>query len=157
MTIIVRRATVADAAAVAALNVDVQALHAAAMPGEFKPPGPGSFTRRAAAALLRKQDHLVFIAEINAEPAGYAAAEVIRRPETPFKYAREMVYLSHISVRPEYRRRGVGQALLAAVRAAGEAAGITLLALDVWSFNEDARAFFRRSGFAPYVERLWNQ
>jgi len=157
MTIIIRRATVADAVVVAALNADVQGLHAAAVPGEFKPPGPGSFTRRVAAALLRKQEHLVFIADIGAEPAGYAAAEVIRRPETPFKYAREMIYISHLSVRPQYRRRGVGTALLAAVRGAGEEARITLMELDVWSFNKDARAFFRHQGFAPYNERLWNR
>jgi hypothetical protein len=27
----------------------------------------------------------------------------------------------------------------------------------VWTFNAEARAFFRRHGFAPYVERLWSR
>jgi ribosomal protein S18 acetylase RimI-like enzyme len=68
-----------------------------------------------------------------------------------------MVYLHHISVRSAFRRRGIGGALLENVRAAGRDVGIALLALDVWSFNEEARAFFRRHGFAPYNERLWNR
>jgi hypothetical protein len=29
--------------------------------------------------------------------------------------------------------------------------------LDVWTFNEDARAFFRSNGFNPYNERLCNR
>jgi hypothetical protein len=29
--------------------------------------------------------------------------------------------------------------------------------LDVWTFNEDARTFFRSNGFNPYNERLWNR
>jgi ribosomal-protein-alanine N-acetyltransferase len=60
-------------------------------------------------------------------------------------------------VRPDHRRRGVGGALLDAVRAAGQSVGIELVALDVWSFNDAARAFFQRHGFAAYNERLWNR
>jgi hypothetical protein len=35
--------------------------------------------------------------------------------------------------------------------------GITLVTADVWSFNDGARAFFRRQGFAQYIERLWSR
>jgi len=157
MTIEVRRAVTADAEAISALNADVQASHAAALPWRFKAPGPGTFPPTEVAALLTNPGRLVFIADFDATPASYAYAEVIRRPETSSQYANEMVYLHHISVRSEFRRRGIGGALLEAVRAAGRDMGITLLALDVWSFNEEARAFFRRHGFAPYNERLWNR
>jgi len=157
MTTIVRRATVADAELISALNAEVQAIHAAALPWRFKPPGPGTFPAAEASTLLARPDHLVFIAEVDSEPVGYAFAEVIRQPETSSRYASEMVYLHHLSVRPAHRRRGVGNALIAAVRAAGKELGIALLALDVWSFNEGARAFFRRQGFTPYNERLWNR
>ncbi len=68
-----------------------------------------------------------------------------------------MVYLHHISVRPACSRKGVGEALIGAWRAAASELGITLLALDVWTFNEDARRFFRRHGFTAYNERLWNR
>jgi len=35
--------------------------------------------------------------------------------------------------------------------------GITLVTADVWSFNDGARAFFRRQGFDQYIERLWSR
>ncbi len=157
MPIIVRRAGPDDADVMSALNADVQAVHAAALPDSFKPPGSEAFSPAAAAAVLAKSDNLVFVAEVDAVPAGYAYAEVRRVPETPSRYAYEMVYLHHLSVRPDYRRQGVGARLLDAVRAAGDDLGIALLALDVWSFNESARAFFHRRGFKPYNERLWNR
>jgi hypothetical protein len=70
MTIIVRRAIVADAESVSALNADVQAIHAAALPWRFKPPGPESFPSAEASVLLSKSDHLVFIAEVVSEAVG---------------------------------------------------------------------------------------
>jgi ribosomal protein S18 acetylase RimI-like enzyme len=155
MMIAVRRATAADAALVSALNADVQAIHAAALPWRFKPPKPDTFPAKEVVALLEKPESLVFLAHADGKPAGYAYAEVIRRPETSLTFAYETVHIHHVSVGAEYRRRGVGSALIGAVRASGLELGIALLTLDVWSFNEDARAFFQRNGFSRYIERLW--
>jgi catechol 2,3-dioxygenase-like lactoylglutathione lyase family enzyme/ribosomal protein S18 acetylase RimI-like enzyme len=153
--IMVRQATTADAELVSALNADVQAIHAAALPERFKPPSSESFPPAEAYALLGKPDTFVFLAHIDQEPAGYTYAEVIRRPETSLTSAYEMVHVHHISVGSQYRRNGVGSALLQAVRVCGLERGIPLLTLDIWSFNEGARAFFRRQGFDQYIERLW--
>jgi ribosomal protein S18 acetylase RimI-like enzyme len=157
MTNNIRRATAADAPVLSALNSDVQAIHAAALPWRFKPPGPETLPAAEASALITNPNHLVFIADVDGEPAGYAYAELISRPETSLHHAYKTVYLHHISVRPQYRRHGVGTDLMDAVRAAGRELGITLLALDVWTFNEGARAFFGRHGFKVYNERLWSR
>ena len=157
MTIAIRRATAADAELVSSLNTDVQALHAAALPWRFKPPGPNTFPPAEAEGLFEKPGHYVFIAEIDGAPVGYAHAEVVRRPETAFHYAHAMIHLHAISVRPERRRNCVGGALMAAVRSAGKDEGVALLTAEVWMFNEDARAFFRRHGLTPYTERLWDR
>jgi ribosomal protein S18 acetylase RimI-like enzyme len=152
----IRPATVSDADILSLLNRDVQAVHAAALPSWFKPPSQQSFPPAEAAALLANFENLLLLAHVDQQPAGYAYAEV-RRPETSLTYAFEMLYLHHISVGPGFRRRGVGTALLTAIRAMGRDLGITLLALDVWSFNEAARRFFRQHGFEPYNERLWSR
>jgi ribosomal protein S18 acetylase RimI-like enzyme len=156
MAIVVRRASEADASALAALNADVQAIHAAAAPEWFKRPGPDTFPPSAVADLLAQSYNLLLLAECDGAAAGYAYAEFIHRAETSFHFAHDMVYLHHISVAPAFRRRGIGTALVDAVRAAAADAGVALIGLDVWTFNEDARAFFRRHGFVPYVERLWS-
>jgi GNAT superfamily N-acetyltransferase len=139
------------------LNADVQAIHWSALPWRFKPPSPETFPPTAAAALLAEPNNLVFIAEVDSLPVGYAYAEVIHRPETSFHYAYDMVFLHHISVRPTHRKRGLGRALMGAVRSAASERGISLLALDVWTFNDEARLFFRRQGFTSYIERLWSR
>jgi GNAT superfamily N-acetyltransferase len=135
----------------------VQAIHWSALPWRFKPPSPEAFPPTAAAALLDQPNNPVFIAEVDSLPVGYAYAEVIHRPETSFHFAYDMVYLHHISVRSTHRKRGLGRALMDAVRLAATEKGISLLALDVWTFNEEARLFFRRQGFTSYNERLWNR
>ncbi len=135
----------------------MQEVHAAALPWLFKPAGPDTFPPEEIAGLVGRQDVLMFIAEVDGAAAGYAYAQIVARPETPFSYAHELVHLNHISVEPAHRRAGVGGALLAAIRAAGEAQGIALMTIDVWSFNTAARAFFRRHGFVPNTERLWNR
>ena len=124
----VRKATTVDAEALSSLNADVQTIHWSALPTRFKPPGPDTFPPTAAAALLAQPDNLVFIAEVDSLPVGYAYAEVIHRPETAFNYADDLVYLHHISVRPSYRRQGVGRALMDAVRSAASERGITVFA-----------------------------
>jgi ribosomal protein S18 acetylase RimI-like enzyme len=157
MPIRIRRATTTDAELLSLLNVDVQTLHWSALPTRFKPPGPDAFPPSAAAELLAKPGNFVFVAEVDSVPVGYAYAEVIHRPETPFSYADDLVYLHHISVRPSCRKQGVGRALMDSVRSAAAERGITVLALDTWTFNEEARSFFRRQGFTPYIERLWSR
>jgi ribosomal protein S18 acetylase RimI-like enzyme len=105
--------------------------------------------------LLAKPENVVLLARLGPEPAGYVYAEIVRRPETSLRFAHTMIYLHHISVAVAYRKVGVGRALIEAVRKRGAEQGISTLALDVWSFNEPARRFFRRCGLTPYNERLW--
>ena len=151
----VRRATVRDAKRLSALNADVQAVHANALPARFK--AAGSFPKTAAAELLAPTENMVFIGYVGRNPAGYVYAEVIGRPETSLTYAYQAIHVHYLSVGPQHRRKGVGTSLLEAVRAEGLKLGITLVTTDVWSFNDAAQSFFRRRGFTQYVERLWRE
>src|SRR5690348_15376323 len=139
MPIAIRQGTAADAEIISSLNADVQSLHAQALPTRFKPPSPETFPPAEAAALFDHAGNLVFIADVDSVPVGYAYAEVIHRFETPFTYAFDMIYLHHISVRPDHRKRGAGRALINAVLTVAGERGIDLVTLDVWSFNEEAR------------------
>jgi len=154
MPITVRRAASSDAELLSSLNAEVQAIHAAALPWWFKPPEPQAGVP-AMTGLVNNPHNLVFVAEVDAEPAGYVYASVTHHVENPWRHAYEMIYVHQIGVRAAKRRRGVGAALIAAVRAEAASRNVALLGLDVWSFNAGARAFFQSQGFAPYNERLW--
>jgi len=157
MKAVIRQATEADANAISLLNSDVQAAHASAAPWWFKPAGPDTFPPDAVALLLVEPSYLMFIAEVGSSPAGYAYAQIIDRPETSFHYAYQMVYVHHISVRPTHRRQRIGRALLDAVQTAAGKMDIHTISLDVWAFNDAARAFFSRNGFTAHSERLWKR
>jgi GNAT superfamily N-acetyltransferase len=47
--------------------------------------------------------------------------------------------------------------LIAALRAAGKERGADMLAVDVWRFNEEARAFYRHHGFETCNETMWSR
>ena len=91
-TVNVRRATAADAATISALNADVQAVHAAALPWLFKTPSAETFPPATAAAMLARDDVLVYLAYLGDAP----------------------------SVLPSLRGRGIGGALFGAVRQAAD-------------------------------------
>ena len=61
-------------------------------------------------------------------------------------YARDQVYILHVSVNRSHQRKGVATALFSAVTALAKDVGIRRVGLDVWSFNADAIAFFEREG-----------
>src|SRR4051812_43882662 len=114
-SVCVREATIADAAVIASLNEHVQALHARLLPSRFKPPTHDTFTVSDAVQLLGKAGNIIYIALVGTEPAGYAYIELQRRPESPYAFAHDQVYLHHISVVPAHQRRGIGTALMSAI------------------------------------------
>src|SRR5215471_415949 len=98
MTITIRQATAADATVISALNADVQAIHAAALPERFKPTDQDSFPAAEVDILLARSDNFIFLAHVDQTPAGYAFAEVVRRPETSLTRPYEALHLHHIAL-----------------------------------------------------------
>ena len=65
--------------------------------------------------------------------------------------ARALLNIHDIVVLPEYRRQGVGQALLAAAEVEARERGCCKLTLEILSGNARAMASYTRFGFAPYT------
>jgi GNAT superfamily N-acetyltransferase len=151
----IRRATAADAEAMAALNAVVQRLHAAAYPHIFKTPEAGAFPPSEVAALIGRPATTFLLACIGGVPVGYLYLEIGHRPESHWRYALDLINIHHIAVDAAHQGQGVASALFAAVRDLARAAGITHLELDVWAFNDHARAVFVRQGFTVYNRRMW--
>lgn len=63
------------------------------------------------------------------------------------------VYLSHLLVAAEHRKRGAGRALVAAAAAYAEEVGVDSVVVGVTPSGRDANRFFARLGFAPLVMR----
>jgi len=59
-----------------------------------------------------------------------------------------------MGVAEQHRGRGVGHALLAAVRAIAASRALDGVSLEVYAFNAAARAFYEREGFVGQRERM---
>jgi ribosomal protein S18 acetylase RimI-like enzyme len=150
----VRPADAHDAAAVAAIARTVHALHAAALPDTFQPPGESVATAEEMAALLARPGHLLLVATDGDAVVGYAHAEEQRAPATPIKRAAALLHVHAMGVAEQHRGRGAGHALLAAVRAIATSRGLDGVSLEVYAFNAAARAFYEREGFVGQRERM---
>ena len=143
---ILRRATVKDAATVARLNAHVQGWHAEHYPQVFF-------------AAPDREGLVAYFAERLSDPActtfltgnpplGYAMCSLQNRDASVFSPAIRRLFVDHIAVAPEARRQGHGRALLEAARELGRELSVDEIMLDTWEANHDAHAFFRAAGFA---------
>ena len=153
----IRLATVADVGVLSALNVDVQNIHAEAMPHIFKHVSDPGFAVPYITEQLNDPNNYFYIASIDGEEAGYIYARVVRRPENAYMHPWNYVYIDQISVKPAYRRHGCGAALIQAVRELAKEQAITTVAIDTWFFNKKAQTFFANQGFTIFNQRMWMQ
>lgn len=149
------RATTRDAEVISALNYEVQHVHAEALPRIFKPASSDTFPTDLVRQLLTEPDTYMFLCYVDAEPAGYIWAQIIRRPETTVSYAAETMFIHHISVNAPNQGMGCGRALVQAVLDLANETLIPTVALDVWSFNTRAKEFFEEQGFQDYRAFMW--
>lgn len=138
--------------AVAKLNRHVHDLHVAAEPADFHVTEAVE-VEAFFAMVLSNPMHLVFVAEAS-EPVGYIWADEMHRPRNAFTNERHLAYVHHVAVDATHRRAGVGSSLLRAVESEARARGLADIALDHWSFNSEASAFFSSLGFESYNVRM---
>ncbi len=151
----IRVATKKDAVTLSALNVEVQKIHADALPKIFKQPETDRFAVQFMLERLDDPLNHFFIANLNGVDIGYIYARIIDRPGNPFMHPWKYIYIDQISVKNEYRRMGCGGRLLDEVIKLAKDNEIDTIMLDTWLFNEQAQSFFRKQGFVSFNERMW--
>lgn len=153
-TLLIRRAGVGDAQTLAQLNAHVHALHVEARPHVFKPLDVEA-AERWYAELLQKPDTRAWLAQEDGTALGYVLAFPREAAESIFCHARRWYELDQIAVAPAARQRGIARRLVAAVRDAARADGVTDIQLSTWDFNQRAQAAFEHLGFSLKTLRFW--
>ncbi len=91
-----------------------------------------------------------------ARPASYAEREMADEPVLGFIAARftlDEVHINNVAVRPSFRRRGIGRALLESVLAEAARKGARTAILEVRAGNTSAQALYSRQGFTVVGRR----
>jgi len=151
----IRQATPADAARLSSLCVDVQRLHAQHHPEIFRMPESEAFAVAFFDEILAEPKSRIFIAEEDGHEVGFIFFQLIERPESPFTFARRLLHIDQISVRPAAQRRGVGAALMGQAEAVAKEWNVERIQLDSWGFNTSAHQFFEYLGFQKFNFRFW--
>jgi len=149
----VRRATIEEAPLIASLGAHVQRLHHEQRPDWFKP-ADESATVEWYREKLMNPEATVYLAEEAERAIGFVVAVVHHRADSPFAQARTVLEVDQIGVTPTERRRGVGHALINAVRELADQVSAERIALTTWSFNVEAHRFFEAEGLTTELHRM---
>jgi GNAT superfamily N-acetyltransferase len=151
---IVRAATIEDAAALARIANEIHAMHAAGRPSAFRADRVEVFTAERMGALVGAERQFVWVAEEDDAITGFAHAALHDEPEMPWRFGARVLELIAMAVTSARRGGGVGTRLLDTVLRAAREHQASEVRLKVWGFNEGARRFYRRHGFALLTEQL---
>lgn len=113
-------------------------------------PASAEDVARRLARLAASDADLLLVAELEGRVVGLAGLHV----SPSLEYDLDAAKVSAIAVDELYRRRGIGEALMAAVEAEARARGCVLLFLTTAERRKDAHAFYRRIGFEETGRRF---
>lgn len=151
----IRRATPADFEAICELAEHLDAPQREALPERFQRPEGEIRSRQRTEELIADPDSFLAVAELDGRIVGIVNAGIRPMPDYPQKRRLNSVLVRGIVVLPEYRRRGVGSALIAAVQNWAGSRQADEIQANVYDFNRPAAAFFARLGFLPLSHRLY--
>lgn len=148
----VRRATLADAPALARLGAALDAIHTDAHPHIFQ--GGQARDLAEVKARLARDDAAIFIARHRGRSAGFIRAEIKETAAGPIFKERRWLVIDELFVAPEARRQGLAGALFEAAVGWGRAQGLEEVEVHVYEFNAEARALYGHLGFETRSRKL---
>ena len=154
LEIIIRQATAEDYDALCVIIDEVDTLHRDRMPHIFqKPPGPVR-DKEYILGLLADDNVGLFVAEVDGQVAGFVHVLVRDTPPWPVLVPRRRAFVDSLAVGQEFRRRGIGRALMDRAHTWSIAKGAVDIELNVFEFNRPALAFYRALGYETSTRRM---
>jgi diamine N-acetyltransferase len=154
MQIVLRTATFEDYDALNLLYAQLDQVHTEALPDFFRSIEGYARSREYFAEIIANKDAALFVAEHEGTLVGAIHCFIDDAPEIPFIVPRRFVLIDDIVVDENFRRCGVGQALLERVDQWTREKGLTEVVLGVWEFNTAARSLYEKLGYQTTWRRM---
>lgn len=103
---------------------------------------------------IEKEDWDILLAREGERVHGFALVQLRHTPPYTCMVPHRLAYLMDLVVEPAARNRGIGHALLDAVKAWGRERGADYVELQALSQNEGARRLYAREGFVDDMRTL---
>ncbi|NEW06444.1 GNAT family N-acetyltransferase [Paenibacillus sp. SYP-B3998] len=95
-----------------------------------------------------QKNKVIFVAEFDAIVVGVAMVELKLSPNYEALVPRTYAYLNELAVAPTHQRQGIGKQLYTASLKWAKERGAASLELNVWEFNDRAKAFYYSVGMS---------
>ena len=143
---IIRDLTIEDFDAVNDIFMQMQDLHVEHRPDLYRKIDKPTTTKAwDYEASLENKDMIMVGAEADDRIVGFCIVE-IRRSESKALTPRISAHIKNLAVDENYRRKGIGNALYHEAVTRGKACGAEAVDLKVYSFNDNAIAFYKSLG-----------
>jgi len=154
MEIAIRPATAQDYDDLCRIIEQVDALHRENVPHIFRKADGAVRERAYILALLADEDQGIFVAEVGGQAAGFVHVAVRDTLPIPILVPRRLGFVDNLAVSRDFRRLGIGRALMQEAQRWALERGATEIELNVFEFNESAIAFYRSLGYETFSRRM---
>jgi ribosomal protein S18 acetylase RimI-like enzyme len=150
-----REATLGDVGGLCRCYDELDALHREALPGLFRAAEGPARSDEFFSRILTDENAALLVADSGSQIVGFVIVSVRETPDLSILVPRCYASIVDLEVRCEFRRRGVGRALMERAEAWARERGAGQVELNVFEFNQEAIAFYEAMGYRPVVRRMW--
>lgn len=155
MDFTIREATEQDYEGLCKLFAEGDLLHNQALPQIFtKPDGPFR-SREFISRILEDESAVILVAESGGQVISLIHVLIRESPDIPIMVKRRYAYISDIAIAERLRGSGIGKALMRQAERWAIQRNVSQFELNVWDFNKNAIAFFKKLGYTPSRHILW--
>ncbi|MCJ7576823.1 MAG: GNAT family N-acetyltransferase [candidate division Zixibacteria bacterium] len=103
--------------------------------------------------LIKSDDAQVLVVLDEGQIVAYSIAQILKRP--PIAKHPEYGFISHLCVKSEYRRKGLGKQILDKILEWFKSRQIDRIELSVVAKNQIAYSFWKKQGFEIFLHRMF--
>ena len=150
---VIRRAVGDDCQKILKLLSEVEAIHQKGRPDIFRVNGT-KFTEDELVRMFTDDTKPIFVADVDGEVMGYAFCVLGEIKDDTMLLDAKTLHIEDVCVDENTRGTGIGGKILDYVLEYAKESGIDRVDLDVWEFNDTARAFYEKHGFRVQKRRM---
>jgi len=154
MKLNIREAVASDYASLCVLFDEGDALHRENLPWMFQKPRGAVRERDYVLGLIADEAVGFFVAQVGDRLVGLTCVVIRESPEIPIFVRRRYAVVDNVVVQREFRRTGVGRALMEKAHKWAVAEGADSIELNVWEFNQEAVEFYKALGYEAASRKM---
>jgi ribosomal protein S18 acetylase RimI-like enzyme len=150
----IREAVPSDYESLCVLLDEADAPHRENLPWMFQKPRGAVRRKDYVLGLIADEAVGFFVAQVGDRLVGSMCVMIRESPEIPIFVRRRYAVVDEVVVKREFRRTGIGRALMEKAHEWAVAQGADSIELNVWEFNQGAIEFYKTLGYETASRKM---